>query len=166
VIETERLRLRGHTLQDFANVARMWADPKVTRFIGGKPASREEAWGRILRYIGHWQALGFGYWLIEEKSGRFAGEVGFADMKRDITPSIDGMPEIGWALARAAQGRGFAAEAVKAALAWGDRHFASATSVCMIDPENAPSLKLAGKVGYAEFARTTYKGATTILLRR
>ena len=41
------------------------------------------------------------------------GEVGFADMKREITPSLEGMPEIGWALMPVAQGKGIASEAVK-----------------------------------------------------
>jgi RimJ/RimL family protein N-acetyltransferase len=31
VIETERLKLRGHQLDDFAVYAAMWADPIVTR---------------------------------------------------------------------------------------------------------------------------------------
>ena len=36
VIETERLILRGHRLDDFEGLAAMWADPEVTRYIGGK----------------------------------------------------------------------------------------------------------------------------------
>jgi RimJ/RimL family protein N-acetyltransferase len=42
VLETERLVLRGHTLEDFPAYAAMWADPQVTKFIGGKPFSEEE----------------------------------------------------------------------------------------------------------------------------
>ena len=38
VIETERLLLRGHRLDDFEALAAMWADPAVVRFIGGKPS--------------------------------------------------------------------------------------------------------------------------------
>ncbi len=39
ILETERLRLRGHRRDDFAASAAMWADPIVTRYIGGKPLS-------------------------------------------------------------------------------------------------------------------------------
>jgi RimJ/RimL family protein N-acetyltransferase len=83
ILETGRLTLRGHRLQDFPASAAMWADPNVTRHIMGKPCSEEESWSRMLRYLGHWSLAGYGYWLVEEKAtGRFVGEVGFADYKR------------------------------------------------------------------------------------
>lgn len=167
VIETARLILRGHRLDDFAACAAMWADPNVTRHIGGKPFSREETWSKILRYAGHWVLLGFGYWALEDKtSGRFVGEVGFADFKRILEPSLDGMPEIGWALASWAHGAGYATEAVCAAAAWGDGNFRGATTACLIDPDNAASIRVAEKAGYREFARTTYKDHPTILFQR
>src|SRR5579872_1670563 len=116
VLETDRLRLRGHCIDDFPACAAMWADAGVTRFIGGRPLSGEEAWARLLRYVGHWDLLGFGYWVVEEKaSGTFAGEVGLAEFKRDIEPAID-VPEAGWVLTTAAQGKGYATGALRAVL--------------------------------------------------
>ncbi len=166
LLETERLRLRGLVMADFDASAAMWADPDVTRFIGGKPFTREEAWVRFQRHLGHWVLLGYGYWLIEEKtSGRFVGEGGFGDFKREIDPPLD-RPEQGWALAPWAHGRGYASEAVTAMLAWAEPHFSRRDFVCMIAPENAPSLRVAEKAGYREYARTSYKGAATILFRR
>jgi RimJ/RimL family protein N-acetyltransferase len=166
VIETKRLRLRGHTLGDFEALAAMWADPAVVRFISGKPSTREESWARLLRYPGHWALLGYGFWAIEEKgSGAFVGEGGFADFKRDIEPPISA-PEQGWALAPAMHGKGYAHEAVSAMLAWGEAHFRRRDFVCIISPENTPSLRLAEKLGYREFARTAYKGDASVMLRR
>lgn len=166
-LETERLRLRGHRLEDFADSAAMWADPIVTRHIGGKPFSREEVWARMLRYVGHWSWLGFGYWALEEKaSGEFVGELGFADYKRDIQPSLDGTPELGWALATRVHGKGYATEAVRAAIAWGDEHFGRTRTACLIHPENLASIRVAEKCGYREFQRTTYKDHTVILFER
>jgi RimJ/RimL family protein N-acetyltransferase len=52
-LRTERLILRAPTLDDFADSLAMWADPTVTRFIGGRPHTKEEVWSRLLRYIGH-----------------------------------------------------------------------------------------------------------------
>jgi RimJ/RimL family protein N-acetyltransferase len=44
--------------------------------------------------------MGFGYWVAEEKeTGKFVGEIGFADYKRNLEPSLKGVPEIGWVLA-------------------------------------------------------------------
>ena len=166
-IDSERLTLRGHTADDFADCAAMWGDAAVTRHIGGKPFTPEEVWSRLLRYIGHWSVLGFGYWVVREQgTGRFVGEVGFADFKRELQPAFDGAPEIGWALAAAAHGRGYATEAVRAALAWGAAHLPAPRTVCMIDPDNAASIRVADKCGYREYARSTYKGHATLLFQR
>jgi RimJ/RimL family protein N-acetyltransferase len=166
-IETARLRLRGHRVEDFGDCAAMWGDAAVVRHIGGRPFSTEETWAKILRYAGLWALLGFGYWAIEEKgSRRFVGEVGLADFKREIEPSFAGAPEIGWALASWAHGAGFATEAVGAAVAWGDGHSAGARTVCLIDPDNLASIRVAEKCGYRDYARTTYRGQPTILFRR
>ena len=100
IIETERLILRGHRLDDFPALAALWGDEEVTRHIGGRPSTRDESWARLLRYGGHWQLLGYGYWAVEWKQGqRFVGDVGFADWHRDIRPALDGMPEGGWVFA-------------------------------------------------------------------
>jgi RimJ/RimL family protein N-acetyltransferase len=167
LVETKRLKLRGHRLEDFIHCAAIWADPIVTRYIGGKPFSEEETWARFLRYAGHWSLLGFGYWAIEEKeTGDFVGELGFADFKRDLEPSIKGMPELGWVLASRAHGKGYATEAARAAVAWGETHFGKALTVCIIHPENLASIRVAEKCGYKEARRTTYKGHATVVFAR
>src|SRR4051812_6375028 len=98
-LETPRLTLRSHSLTDFDACAAMWGDPLVTQHIGGRPATPEEVWARVLRYAGLWAVLGFGYWIVEERATRrFVGEVGLSDFRRDITPSFGGAAEVGWAL--------------------------------------------------------------------
>jgi RimJ/RimL family protein N-acetyltransferase len=166
VLETERLILRGHRLADFNHSAAMWGDPVVTRYTTGKPLTEEECWTRLLRYIGHWTLLGFGYWVAEEKgTGNFIGEIGFADYKRDMQPSLNGMPESGWILASHAHGKGYATEALRAAVQWGDEHFGSPTA-CVIVPENLASVHVALKCGYEEAQPATYKGKTVKLFLR
>jgi RimJ/RimL family protein N-acetyltransferase len=164
VLETERLLLRGHRMDDFPASAAMWADPIVTRHFG-KSYTEEEVWTRFLRYIGHWSLLGFGYWVVEEKAtGNFAGEVGFADYKRNIDPPLNA-PEIGWVLASQFHGKGYATEAVRAAVAWGDGYFKSRTT-CIIHPANLASIRVAEKCGYRELQRTLYHGHPTMMLVR
>ncbi|WP_112663623.1 GNAT family N-acetyltransferase [Microvirga flavescens] len=166
-VETPRLILRGHRREDFADSFAMWRSPEVFRFIGGKAPTREEAWARLLRYVGHWALLGFGYWVVEEReTGRFIGEIGFANFMREIEPSLDDTPEIGWVIAPHAHGKGYATEAVKAALAWGDAHFSPRPTACIIDPANEASLRVAEKCGYREFTRTTYKDKPKTLFTR
>jgi RimJ/RimL family protein N-acetyltransferase len=166
-LETERLRLRGHAMDDFIHCAALWADPNVTRHIGGKPCTEEESWARFLRYFGHWLLLGFGYWVAEDKAtGNFVGEVGFADYKRSLQPSLKDVPEIGWALASHAHGKGFATEAVRAVVAWGDEHFVAPQTACIVAPENHASIRVAVKCGYRQSQLATYKGEPTKLLIR
>ena len=167
VIETDRLILRGHRADDFTDSLALWTDPEVTRFIGGRPSTQEEVWSRLLRYVGHWSLLGFGYWVISEKeTDRFVGEVGFANFRRVIEPSLDDIPEIGCALAPHSHGKGYATEAARAAIAWGDAHFGYVRTACIIAPENGPSIRVAEKCGYREFQRTTYKDQPTIMFVR
>jgi RimJ/RimL family protein N-acetyltransferase len=166
-LETERLRLRGHCPADFVHCAAMWADPLVTRYIGGTPLSKEESWGRMLRYAGHWAWLGFGYWAIEEKAtGDFVGEAGFADYRRNLEPSFENTPEIGWVLAAPSHGKGYATEAARAVVAWGDLHFSGLRTACIIHPEHEASIRVAEKCGYRKLRSTVYKGQPTIVFTR
>lgn len=148
-LETARLRLRGHRIDDFEPLAAAMADPDVVRFLGGKTMGRDEVWLRLLRFPGLWHLLGYGYWAIEEKAtGRFIGNLGYADFKRDVTPPLGDLPELGWALAADAQGKGYASEALAAVLAWGRAHFGAHRAVCIIDAENTASLRMAAKAGF------------------
>jgi RimJ/RimL family protein N-acetyltransferase len=165
-IETERLVLRGYRLGDFPHVAAAWADPEVVKYIG-RPFTEEESWARFLRNIALWPMLGYGYWAATEKStGRWIGDVGFADFKREIEPSLKGVPEIGWVLARAAHGRGYATEAAQAALRWLEHALGPRRTVCIINDGNVASVRVAEKCGYREFARTPYKGSTVLMFER
>jgi RimJ/RimL family protein N-acetyltransferase len=166
-IETPRLLLRSHRLDDFSDCVAMWSDEAITRYTIGSPSPPQRTWTRLLAYLGHWSLLGFGYWAVEEKATqRYVGELGFADFKRDLKPSIDGLPELGWALARHAHGKGFATEALRAVVDWADAELTSARTVCIVSPDNAASLRVADKIGYREYARTTKGGEAEILLAR
>ena len=167
VIETPRLRLRPHAPADLDVCAALWGDAAVTRFIGGRPFTREEVWARILRYAGHWLWLDFGFWIIEEKdTSRFLGEVGFGDFQRQIIPPLQGIPEIGWVLSPHAHGLGYATEAVGAVVAWGEKHFGAVRTVCIIHPDNVASLRVAARCGYREWRHTEYHGVPITLFER
>jgi RimJ/RimL family protein N-acetyltransferase len=167
LVETERLRLRAHQVDDLPFCAEMWRDPDVVRFIGGRAFTREEVWARMLRYAGMWTVMGHGFWAIEDKaSGKLVGEVGVMEARRDIEPSFEGEPEVGWALVPAAHGKGYASEAVAAALAWADKHVDAPKQVCIISPGNGASIRVAEKFGFRERVRTTYHGSDTIQFER
>lgn len=163
-LESARLRLRAHRADDFEGCRAIWSDPEVTRYIGGKPATGEEAWRRLLTYAGLWSLLGFGYWAIEERAGgRYIGDIGFADFQRDIDPPLRGMLECGWVLARAAQGHGYASEALAEIEAWRQAHLQERRAVCIIAPDNLASVRVAEKAGLRRWRETTYHGHATLV---
>lgn len=166
-LHTPRLILRPPDVADFDAAFAIRNEDAVTRFINGQKSTPEDVWSRLLRYVGHWTVLGYGFWtIVERESGAIVGETGFADFHRSMVPSFGATPEMGWILSGAVHGRGYATEAVQAALAWGDAHLGCDRVACMIDPENAPSLRVAGKVGFYETVRTTYHGGAVIVFER
>jgi RimJ/RimL family protein N-acetyltransferase len=145
----------------------MWRDPVVVKYFGGVPSTAQECWARQLRYAGLWPLVGYGYWRARERgTGRFVGEVGFAEFRRDMTPSLVGAPEAGWVLASWAHGQGLAREAAEAILSWADTVLRAPRTVCMIDPDNAASLTLAARLGYRVFADGRYGGRSVVVLER
>ncbi|WP_400190532.1 GNAT family N-acetyltransferase [Hymenobacter sp. B81] len=167
VLETERLLLRGHRPADFDVLLAMWQQPAFYQYLNGAALPEEEVWKRMLRNVGLWALLGYGYWAVEEKaSGTFIGAVGLAEWRRDISPSLRGFPEAGWILDPACHGRGYATEAVRASLAWADAQPLPPRTVCLVHADHAASLRVAAKCGYAEFARTQYHQQPVVLLER
>jgi RimJ/RimL family protein N-acetyltransferase len=167
VLETERLTLDLHQPDDVVPMAAIWADPETILHLGGRPADAEACWMRLLRYRGLWPVLGYGYWAIREKqTGAYVGEIGFADFHRKTEPSIAGIPEAGWVLATAFRKRGYAREALQAALRWLARHVAAPRSVCLIAPANLASIRLAETAGYAGCGTVRLQGQHTMLLQR
>lgn len=167
VLTTERLVLRGHRRDDFDALAALWGDPEAVRHITAKPSAPAESWARLMTYAGHWALQGFGFWAVEERArGRYLGDIGLADFKRGLGPRFDGTPEAGWILAPSCHGKGYATEAAKAVLAWGEANIAMTRCVCMIAPRHAASLRVAEKCGFKPFAESEYKGSPVTLLER
>lgn len=167
VITTERLLLRAPRREDFPAYAEMWSETAVGAQADAKPLSREAAWTKFARSVGFWILNGYGPFMVEDReNGTFFGIAGFSEYERDVTPSLRGKPEFGWALAPAARGRGVATEAVRACLDWGDQTLPAATFSCLIDDGNTASVRVAEKCGFVEYARGVYQGGPVLLFAR
>jgi RimJ/RimL family protein N-acetyltransferase len=168
IVETERLRLRAFRADDFASFAAMYADPEVVRHTGdSEPRTSEQSWSTFLVIPGHWHYLGFGAWAIEEKaSGRHIGDIGFTERRRDRGIDLDGVPEMGWALATSSFGKGYATEAVQAALVWGRAHFGARRVIALTSEQNTASIRVAQKCGFREFRRGLSAGRSRIFFER
>ena len=141
-LETDRLIMRPFAESDLDAYAVMCADPEVMRFLGGKTWDRMQTWRHIAATLGHWQLRGYGPWAVEERrSGELIGRVGF------INP--EGWPgfELGWTLARAAWGNGYATEAARRALDHAFTDMDRDHVISLIHPENQASLAVAERLG-------------------
>ena len=166
VLETERLILRAHRLEDFPAYAAMWADPVFLRHVG--PArSEEEAWIRFLHRHGMWSLVGYGLWAVEEKTSHaYVGDAGFMRTRRDLPIDCGDLPEGGWTFAPSVHGKGYGREATTVAMAWADRHLEAPRTWCLINVENEFSLKIAARLGYREAAQVTLRDAPALVLTR
>jgi RimJ/RimL family protein N-acetyltransferase len=117
MIETERLYLRAWRDGDREPFHAMGNDPRVMEFLGD-PQTPEQVDAAMARQNDAIARLGHGFWALEQKSnGAFMGFCGIK-IGPDGTP-IANQIEIGWRLAHAFWGKGFAREAAEASLDWG-----------------------------------------------
>src|SRR5947208_5447772 len=144
MIETERLLLRAWEPSDEAPFAALNADLEVTRYLSG-PMRRDESDALLARIRGHWRQHGFGLYAVEVKeSGVFVGFAGLAipSFLPDVLPAV----EVGWRLARAHWGNGYATEGARASLRHGFGELRLRQIISIIDPRNAASVRVAERL--------------------
>ena len=165
-LTTQRLRLTPMTPQDFDPLCDLWRREAFTRQIGLASMTPETVWLRLLRDIGHWQVFRFGNWSLRRlDDNAWIGTVGIFDYRRDLTPALRDF-ELGWGLHPDYQNRGYAFEAVTAALRHADETLKLPRTTCMISPDNAASLKLAHRAGFTDWCDGDLRGERLLLLER
>ncbi|MGZ5039614.1 MAG: GNAT family N-acetyltransferase [Usitatibacter sp.] len=159
VLETPRLVMRQLRESDWDPLALMYADPDVMRFIGtGVTLNREETWRSIANMLGHWQLRGFGMWALEiRETGEIAGRAGFIE-----PPGWPGF-ELGWLLGKPYWGKGYATEAARAALRHGFDAMGRERIVSFIRPGNAPSIRVAERLGETLTGEIELLGAKSLV---
>jgi RimJ/RimL family protein N-acetyltransferase len=168
MIKTNRLLLRPHRLEDFERYVPLWDAAEMRRQEPNMALSAEEAWARLLRFIGHWQCFGYGLFVVEALgSGELIGELGCAQFKRHLGDErFDTVPEAGWRVVSSRRRQGIAIEAMQAVLQWLEQTMCATRTVCMIHPDNVASLAVAARLGYREYRRAAYKDRAIVLLER
>ena len=167
MIDTERLHLRPHRLDDLDHLYRLTAPDEMRTYLGPNPPSRAESFDRLLRVAGGFALFGYSTMaVIERGSGDYVGNCGLFRVDRELGPDFDGFPEAGWVIARSRWGQGYAGEAMAAALAWFARERGGGRTVCMITRGNAASERLAERLGYRRFREAEFKGDEVGLYER
>ncbi len=165
VLETDRLILRHFTWDDLEDLAAIYGDPEVTRFIGkGATKSIEDvrhilncamtdntrSWspetlarlpqlGRAIE-----RDVSFGLWATIYKSDKkLIGRCGLLSWDLDGAKEV----EVGYILARAYWGKGLATEAARASRDYGFTQLGFDRLISVIQPANQASQRVARKNG-------------------
>lgn len=139
VIETPRLRLRGHV---FTDMSVLWAFYQSDRAAHmDAPDNPGKFWYGFLAENKSWEENGFGALAIELQDGTFIGQITLG--KPVYFPEL----ELGWLLFDGFEGQGYAREAAEAALNWVWASLNEDTLVSYVAPDNARSAALAQKLG-------------------
>jgi ribosomal-protein-alanine N-acetyltransferase len=144
-LETERLVLRRWQPGDRAPFAAMNADPQVMEHFPA-PLTPEESDALVDRIETGFARDGYGLWALETKDdGTFIGFTGLAlqTFPAHFTPAV----EVGWRLARAAWGRGYASEAARAAIDFGFGTVGLDEIVSMTAATNVRSQRVMQRIG-------------------
>jgi len=145
VLETERLILRRQVLEDLDDLWALYCDPEITRYIPDAPRSRDEAREELEWHMnGHPRFPELGLWAtIHKETGKFIGRCGL------LPWTIDGQHEVevAYTIAQEYWGQGLATEAGHGILKYAFEKLNLARLICLIDPENTASQKVAQKLG-------------------
>jgi RimJ/RimL family protein N-acetyltransferase len=144
-LTTPRLLLREWRDSDRDAFAEMNADPRVSEFLVGPvtPADSDDMVDRVDRC---WRERGYGLWAVERRdSGAFIGYVGLwpATFDAPFTPAV----EVGWRLANAHWGNGFATEGAVEALRFGFEVMDMPEIVSFTAAANRRSIRVMQRIG-------------------
>lgn len=143
ILETEHLLFRPLTLSDLDDLAVLYADPEVMRFLGG-PRSREEVQHILSRYIEEYQLYGHSFFAtILKEDQRFIGQCGLLRQEVEERPEV----ELAYVLARPYWQHGLAVEGIEALKNYGLQQMGFPRVISLIPPGNRASLYIAEKIG-------------------
>ena len=146
-IQTSRLLLRSWRAEDLRPFAAMNADARVMEHFPGK-LSVAQSDGLGTRITNHFAEHGFGLWAVEIPGEcPFAGFIGLSipGFTAHFTPCV----EVGWRLAQAVWGRGYATEGAQAVLAHGFDRLGLDQILSFTVPANLASRRVMEKIGMA-----------------
>lgn len=145
IAETDRCLVRETTVEDVDAFLKIYEDPGITRYMDPfclEPAREREYVRKYIEKV--YEFYGYGVWsVVWKESGEVIGRVGFSNPGQE-----DGLPEMGYMIARPWQGKGIAREVCCAVLEYAKEELSFETVEVIVDERNLPSLNLAEKLDF------------------
>lgn len=143
ILETARLILRHQQRPDVQALVDLWADPDVTRYMGG-PRDRDSLESMFEETAEEPFAERYDLWpVVERATGQVVGHCGLLDKEVEGTLEI----ELTYVFVRSAWGQGYATEMARALRDYAFEELGLERLIALIEPENAASERVARKVG-------------------
>ena len=143
ILETKRLILRRQQAADVAFLTNLWADPEVTRYIGG-PRERDWLQSEFEATAANSFAEQYDLWpVVEKETGQVIGHCGLLDKDVDGKTEI----ELNYILSPAVWGKGYATEIGQAIKQLAFGKMGIKRLIALIEPKNRASEQVAVKVG-------------------
>jgi RimJ/RimL family protein N-acetyltransferase len=145
ILETERLLLRHLERDDLESLFALYRDPEIRRYFPDGTLTRDETREELEWFLGgHPDDPELGLWAtMHKESGEFIGRCGLLPWTIDDRPEV----EVAYLLARAYWGQGLATEAARAIVGHAFERLDVARLVCLIDPANGASIRVAERIG-------------------
>jgi RimJ/RimL family protein N-acetyltransferase len=147
ILETERLRLRHLEPADLDDLYALYRDPEMRRYFPDGTLTLEETREELEWFMnGHPRRPELGLWAtVDKASGRFLGRCGLLMWQIDGREEV----EVAYLIDKRYWGRGLATEAAAAIRDHAFETLGLSRLVCLIDQDNAASIRVAEKIGMA-----------------
>jgi RimJ/RimL family protein N-acetyltransferase len=152
-LRTERLVIRPIRAEDRQDIRAVFADPELVRYLSSD--AQEPGWidEMIDRRLGYDGPAGTGHWAFVEDDIL----VGIGHLRPSSEMPAD-VPEIGWYLGKAHQGRGLATEAAAALRDHGLYTLKAPAVWALVHERNEASHRLADRLGFLEVGTDLHYG--------
>jgi RimJ/RimL family protein N-acetyltransferase len=145
ILETKRLFLRRLVVEDLNDLFALYRDPEIRRYFPEGVLTLDETKDELEWFLdGHPDHPELGLWAtIHKESGKFIGRCGL------LPWTIDGRREVevAYTIVQEYWGQGLATEAARGILEYGFKQLNLSRLICLIDPENIASQRVAAKIG-------------------
>ena len=139
------MALRRLTMDDLGALAAIYRDADVRKYFPEGTLTYEQTKEELEWIIDvYYGQYGFGLWAtLLKETNEFIGRCGL------LPWTIDGRQEVevAYLITKAHWGRGLGTEAARAVLAYGFGELHLSRLICLIDPANEASVKVATKIG-------------------
>lgn len=156
-IETPRLQLRHFNRNDLDELALIFSDPLVLKYLSpNRAATREETHTALLSIIRHWERHGYGRWAVVHQATQKL--IGYGGLR-----CFDGTPELVYLLSRPYWGCGLATEIARGCLEYGFIQHRFERIVALTRPDNLASRRVMEKIGLSYQRRDKFFDIDVVL---